>query len=264
MNQIVKKGADLPASVAAMAGLANSVAVVGAAAGGEQFLKMTKFGEFVFGMEDLEVEEGSTWAINPTQFQHGWICWGTKQHGTDGECLGEVMAPAAGPLPEESSLPSKPGNWTKQISISLRCMDGEDEGIQAVFKTNSLGGRKAYAAIVGEVVAKIQDEDVACVPVVTMEADSYTHKKYGKIFTPEFKIVEWITLDGLAADADPEEEEDEEEEAPKKRTRKKAASKKRPSKKAREKEPEPEPEPEEEEEEEAEEPAPRRRRRRRS
>ena len=251
MNQIAKKGAGLPASVAAMAGLANSVAEVGATAGGEQFMKMTKFGEFVFGMEDVEVEPESGWAINPTAFQHGWICWGTKQYGTDGECLGEVMAPAAGPMPEEANLPAKQGNWTKQISISLRCLDGEDEGIQAVFKTNSLGGRKAYAAVVGDVVAKIQAGDEACVPVVNMGADSYTHKKYGKIFTPEFKIVEWITMDGLSSgDA----EEEEEEPTPTKRARKK------PAKKAKAK-PAPEAEIEEGEEEEA---PPTRRRRRRS
>ena len=213
MNEIVKNGAgQLPASVLAMQGLANSVAELGAAPGtGEQYMKMTRSGDFVFGVDEIEVEENSHWAINPTAFLHGWICWGTEAQGTSGQMLGEIMAPATGPLPAQTSLPDKPGDWKKQVAISLRCMDGEDEGVQCVFNTNSIGGLKAYGALVGAVVARVNEGEAACVPVVTLSSSFYNHKNktYGKIYTPEFKIQKWITLDGLG-----EADEEVAEEAP--------------------------------------------------
>jgi len=223
MNEIAKTNPNLPASVAAMQGLANSVAQIGTGGGGEQYMKMTKFGEFVFGAEQLEVEEDSQWAVNATQFTHGWICWGTKAHGTDGEMLGEVMVAASGPLPDVDTLPAAKGDWTKQVGISLMCMNGSDEGIECVFKTNSLGGKKAYTALVTAVVGEVNEGSEAFCPVVELDSTHYAHKKYGKIFTPDFKVVEWITLDGMTLED--EEEEPEPEPAPKKRSRKKAAKK---------------------------------------
>ena len=44
-------------------GLQQSVATAGADSG--SFMKFTKFGAWVHGAEDVEVEEGSTWAIHP-------------------------------------------------------------------------------------------------------------------------------------------------------------------------------------------------------
>jgi len=248
-NEMEKRKDNLPASVVNMQGLANSVAIVGAGSGGETYMKMTKFGEFVFGAENLEVEEDSTWAVNPTQFTHGWICWGTKAHGTDGEMLGEVMASASGPLPDEMTLPEAKGQWTKQVGVQLRCLNGDDQDIQCLFKTNSLGGKKAYTALVSAVVAEVQAQSEFIVPIVSLQSTSYTHKKYGKIFTPDFEIVDWTTMDGLSEAA--EEEKEPEKEKPVKRTRKTRAK--------AEKAPEPEVEEEEVEEKKA---APRRRRRR--
>jgi len=251
---MTEKESNLPASVAAMKGLANSVAAVGSGTGGEQYLKMTKFGEFVFGAEDLEVEEGAQWAVNPTQFTHGWICWGTKEHGTDGEMLGEVMVSASGPIPEEANLPEAKGKWTKQVGVQLLCLSGDDQDVQCVFKANSLGGKKAYTALVSAVVGEVNGGSEFICPVIELVSTHYVHKKYGKIFTPEFKILDWISMSGLAeAGAD----DDEEDEPEPKRTRKTKGDKKAKAKKTKAK-----PEVEEEEDEEEEEEAPRRRRKR--
>jgi len=255
-NEIAKTKSNLPASVVAMQkGLANSVAEVGAGIGGEQFMKMNRQGEFLFGAEGLEVEEDSTWAVNPTQFTHGWICWGDKEKGTGGKVLGEAMALASGPLPTEPPFIETGGPWTKQVGIQLRCLDGEDEGIQCLFKTNSLGGRRAYTALVSEVVAEVNEESEFVVPVVKLVSGHYNHKDYGKTFTPSFEIVDWMSMEGLA-DSEVAEEEPEPEPEPKRTrakrtpTKKKAAAKKAKAEKSEEIE-----EPEEEK-------APRRRRRR--
>jgi hypothetical protein len=34
------------------------------------------------------------------------------------------------------------------------------------------------------------------VPIVTLGKDHYQHKSYGRIYTPVFEIVEWVSMDG--------------------------------------------------------------------
>jgi hypothetical protein len=45
------------------------------------------------------------------------------------------------------------------------------------------------------------------VPVVRLKKDHYSHKSYGKIYTPVFEIVEWVGMDGAADEAAPALEE---------------------------------------------------------
>ena len=222
---MTKEKSGLPANVTAMAtALAASVSGAGAQSTGDLYAKMTKFGEFVYGADNTEVEEGSHWAVNPTGFQHGFVAWGNAQHGTEGQNVGEVMVPATSPMPLESELPDVKGSWSKAVAIQLRCTNGEDEGVQILFKSNSLGGRKAYAAVLQAVVGKIQAGEAECVPLVEMNAESYEHKTYGKIFNPVFEIVGWATMDGEKAEepdgTEPAAEEPAAEEKPRRRRRK--------------------------------------------
>jgi hypothetical protein len=52
---------------------------------------------------------------------------------------------------------------------------------------------------------------------VRLKKDHYQHKSYGKIYTPVFEIVEWISMDGKSTDA--VEETAEAEAAPARRRR---------------------------------------------
>jgi hypothetical protein len=47
-------------------------------------------------------------------------------------------------------------------------------------------------AIAGQVM-KDQSRPVA---VVELKNDHYQHKSYGRVFTPVFEIVDWLTMDG--------------------------------------------------------------------
>jgi hypothetical protein len=49
-------------------------------------------------------------------------------------------------------------------------------------------------------VEKDQSKPVA---IVRLKKDHYQHKSYGKIYTPVFEIVEWMSMDG-ESDAAPE------------------------------------------------------------
>jgi hypothetical protein len=183
---------NLPANIANMAtALAQSASQAGASVSSDAYMKFSKFGEWIYGVENTEVEDGSVWAVNPFGFMHGYTAWGTKAHGTEGQNVGEVMVPAMQSMPQEGMLPQVKGEWSKAVGIQMRCTNGEDEGVQVMFKANSRGGRKAYAALLQTLVARMATDEANCMPLVSLQSDSYDHKQYGKIFEPVITVVGW-------------------------------------------------------------------------
>lgn len=214
--------ANLPANIANMVqGLTQSVNEVSPAGGDVLFMKMGKDGRFSYGAEEIEVEEGSIWAANPQGFMHGWVAWGDKEHGTAGKNLGEKLGPAHQPIYPQGDLPAVEGSWSQLIGIHFACTNGEDAGVQVLYKANSYGGRKAYGDLLSQVVARIQDGESDIVPLVTLESTSYKHDEYGKIFNPVFVVTGWTSMDATALpeDDEPEEEEEEAPEPPKRKRR---------------------------------------------
>ena len=161
---------------------------------GTVILKMDKTGEWVFGADQTEVQEGSTWAINPLSFVHGFIAWG------DGEVLAEKMTGMANPLPELDAAPEKAKKgWEQQIGFSLTCLTGDDKDLNVRFCATSVGGKRAVATI-GKAIADQADKDPAHpVPVVYLESDHYQHKQYGKIYTPIFQVLKWMGMEAEPA-----------------------------------------------------------------
>ena len=166
---------------------------------GVVILKMDKTGHWVFGADQTEVEADATWAINPFSFIHGFIAWG------DGEVLGEKMVSVSQPLPEMDAAPAgaKRG-WETQVGMSLKCLSGEDNGLEARFSSTSVGGKRAVQTLAVAIANQVEADQSKPVPVVRLKKDHYAHKSYGKIYTPVFEIVEWVGMDG---DSAPEVEE---------------------------------------------------------
>jgi len=162
---------------------------------GTVILKMDKTGHWVFGADQTEVEDDATWAINPYSFVHGFIAWG------DGEVLGEKMASVTQPLPELDAAPAgaKRG-WEMQIGMALKCRNGEDKDMEARFTTTSVGGKKAVQALGIAIATQVDKDPSKPVPVVRLKKDHYTHKSYGRIYTPVFEILEWVGMDGAEAE----------------------------------------------------------------
>lgn len=171
---------------------------------GTVILKMDKTGHWVFGADQTEVEDDATWAINPYSFVHGFIAWG------DGEVLGEKMASVTQPLPELDAAPAgaKRG-WEMQIGMALKCRNGEDKDMEARFTTTSVGGKKAVQALGIAIATQVDKDPSKPVPVVRLKKDHYTHKSYGRIYTPVFEVVEWVGMDGAEAEAELEVEAEE-------------------------------------------------------
>src|SRR5262245_64183464 len=68
--------------------------------GGKPLLRLLKSGYWVFGVEDSEVQEGSTWAINPLSLGHGWAAWtNDPDPRAKNQLVGEVMAGMTEPKP---------------------------------------------------------------------------------------------------------------------------------------------------------------------
>lgn len=187
--------ASLPAVATLSTALRNIQNEVGT---GDVILKMDKTGSWIYGADATDIEEGSRWAINPFSFIHGYVAWG------EGDKLGEKMVPMSQPLPEVGEGPAgaKRG-WEQQLGFSLRCINGEDEGLEVVFRVSSVGGKRAVqklgVAIADQVDAE-QSKGAAAkiVPICELGKDHYQHKSYGKVFTPEITIVEWVTMAGPA------------------------------------------------------------------
>ena len=189
--------AGLPAVTSLSTALRNIEVDVGPA--GTAILKMDKTGHWVFGADQTEAEEDSKWAINPFSFVHGFIAWG------DGEVLGEKMVSVSQPLPElEPAPPQSKKGWETQVGLSLKCISGQDAGLEARYSTTSVGGKRAVQTLAAAIAAQVERDQSKPVPVVLLKKEHYQHKSYGRIYTPVFEIVEWVSMEGEAPSNDDE------------------------------------------------------------
>jgi hypothetical protein len=188
-NLTTFKNANLPA----VSTLATTLRTLDVDAGsaGTVIIKMDKTGHWVFGADQTEVEDGATWAINPYSFVHGFIAWG------EGEVLGENMVQVSEPLPEMGVAPANAKNgWEVQVGLSMKCLTGEDEGLEGRYSTTSRGGKRAWQELAVAIAAQVEKDQSKPVPIVRLKSDSYKHKNYGKVITPLFEVVGWMSMDG--------------------------------------------------------------------
>jgi hypothetical protein len=154
-------------------------------------IKMDKTGHWVYGADQTEAEDDARWAVNPFSFVHGFIAWG------DGEVLAEKMSSVTQPLPElDAAPPSAKKGWEQQVGLMLKCLTGEDVNLECRYTTTSVGGKRAVQQLAVAIAAQVEQNPDKPVPIVVLGKDHYQHKSYGRIYTPVFKIVEWVSMDG--------------------------------------------------------------------
>jgi hypothetical protein len=153
--------ANLPAVSTLSSALRSIQAEVGPS--GVVILKMDKTGHWVFGADQTEVEDGAVWAVNPFSFVHGFIAWG------DGEVLGEKMTSVSNPLPElDEAPPQAKKGWETQVGMSLKCISGEDKGMEARFTTTSVGGKRAVQTLAVALAEQVEKDQTKPVPIVRL------------------------------------------------------------------------------------------------
>ena len=181
-------GANLPSVKSLATALRTIETDVGAA--GTVIIKMDKTGHWVFGADQTEIENQASWAVNPFSFVHGYIAWG------DGEVLAEKMVSVSQPLPElDAAPPGAKKGWETQVGMSIKCLTGEDKGMEARYTTTSVGGKKAVQALAVAIATQVEKDQSKPVPVVELGKEHYTHKSYGRIYTPVFQVLEWVGMD---------------------------------------------------------------------
>ena len=178
---------------------------------------MDKTGHWNFGADQTEIEEGSKWAVNPFSFVHGFIAWGADKTPAHGTLLGEVMTSITLPLPEHGETPDHCDGWKVQIGCSVKCVSGEDKGLNAQVSFTSIGGKKAMTALGLAIAAQVEKDPTKPVPIVLLKSEFYMHKQYKKTFVPVIEIVDWVAMDKEPGGED--EEAVEEEAAPTRRRR---------------------------------------------
>ena len=166
---------------------------------GSVILKMDKGGHWVYGANQAEVEDDVRWAVNPMSFVHGFIA------GGEGEVLDEKMVPVTEPRPEVGAAPpeAKKG-WEVQVGMGLKCLSGADKDLEVRYTVTSVGGKKAVQQLGVAIAQQIESNPGKPVPVVRLKKDHYQHKSYGKIYTPVFEVLEWVSMDGKADEAEAE------------------------------------------------------------
>lgn len=199
MSNIAKAGSN---ALAALGGLKNNLVNVKSSIvtpGGDYLLRLVN-GRWVYGAENVEVEEGSEWAINPLSLSHGWVAW-TDYKKRKNEVLNEVMVPASVPLPAYDSLrevKDEQGNaveYAQQLSLQLQCLTGEDQGEQVRYKISSVGGMRAVRDVIDLIVKQLDADPDNPVPVVSLNTDTYQHKVWGETHVPVFEVLDWVPLD---------------------------------------------------------------------
>jgi hypothetical protein len=67
-----------------------------------------------------------------------------------------------------------------------------------IYNVTSVGGKRAVQKLALDIAAQVEADQTKPVPVVRFKKEHYTHKSYGRIFTPIFDITSWVGLDGQA------------------------------------------------------------------
>jgi len=206
MNQIVNRqgtaiGSELLTKLKSGIAESRSNTVI---AGGKPILRLLKDNQWVFGQQDNPVQLNSIWAVNPLSIAHGWVCWSNYEGNQKNSVLGEVMEPVHAAKPARPA-PVDGFQYNEQRIFDLRCLDGDDEGEEVVYKVSSLGGLRACDALLAALQQQLDDNPMYPCPVVEMLSSNYQHPKHGKIYEPVFTIVDWATMDGkLLSEQQPE------------------------------------------------------------
>jgi hypothetical protein len=152
-------------------------------------------GTWSFGQKRIKPEKGSRWAVNPTTFKWGFICFDNNN-----KVLDERLVSISQPKPVITELPDRGFPWQEQWAVNMKCLDGTDAGVEVTFKVSTVGGIQAVAGLIELVRDRLNSgqHDSKIVPIALLEKDSYPHKQYGRVWIPVLTIVDWMRFDGPA------------------------------------------------------------------
>src|SRR4029077_17808620 len=108
-----------------------------------------------------------------------------------------VMVPVFQPMPARPE-PVRGFEYSAQRSFELKCMTGDDEGEEVLYKTASDGGLSAANNFFAQFIARVDVVENRPWPVAIVQllVTDYDHKKWGQTFKPVFEVTGWANMDG--------------------------------------------------------------------
>ena len=197
MSNIAKNGAGLPASIGNLKALASAVAENPSfgATGGSAYMKFLQEGAegmWVYGVDQLEADPEGQWVIDPHSLRHGWVQWADGAARPD-----KIMVPATQPHPRAEDLPHNPeAQQLEARGLTMVAISGDDEGVQAEFETNSMGGRDAWAEVLHLIFHRVNSGHTDCYPVVELAYGKPYASRGKTIRKPRFVLVGWTDQNG--------------------------------------------------------------------
>ena len=194
-NEVTSKAAALPAALVAKiaAGIGKSQIGAGAGGGGQILLRLVT-GKWLFGQGNDEVQHGSSWLVNITTFKHGDVTWFESQ--LVDEYMVDMWSDTR-PLPPTHATGASP---KQQMSVEMKCMNGEDAGLQVLYKISSLGGTAALFDLKEAVRRRVDEfgpEHPYLFPVIELGFTSYPNKRFGgTTYNPVLKRTGWADING--------------------------------------------------------------------
>jgi hypothetical protein len=194
-NEVTSKAAALPAALVAKiaAGIGKSQIGAGAGGGGQILLRLVT-GKWLFGQGNDEVQHGASWLVNITTFKHGDVTWFESQ--LVDEYMVDMWSETR-PLPGTHATGATP---KPQMSVEMKCMNGEDAGLQVLYKISSLGGTAALFDLKEAVRRRVDEngpEYPYLFPVIELGFTSYPNKRYGgTTYNPVLKRTGWADING--------------------------------------------------------------------
>jgi hypothetical protein len=133
---------------------------------------------------------------------HGYSCWtANPDPKVKNTLLGEVMVS----IQEAKPLMPDPINgypFKEQRVFDLKCILGDDEGVEATYKNSSIGGLRGVDNLLAALQKQILVDPTKLVAIVQLESSPYEHTSFGRIYNPIFNVVGWADMDGNEDETD--------------------------------------------------------------
>lgn len=175
----------------------------------QPILKMGKDGLWVYGADNVDLTEDALFAANPLDVKHGFVAWTNypAKSKKKNKLLGEVYVGMSSTPLDPATLTQHTDDdgvtveWKPAAVVQMVCVKGEDKGVQVVYKPSSLGGTNFVDKLLAAIGTQLDNGSDKVVPHLELISDSYQHTTYGKVYTPDFVIKGWSSLNETDASA---------------------------------------------------------------
>jgi len=165
-------------------------------------------GDYLVGQNGDLMQEGSQLCANMDELYVGFIKWKDKKPveqamGRIKDAFKKPKREELGDLDEDQWDKNEDGElqdpWQETNYLLMKMPGVDDQDALFTFTASSWGGRNAITNLIDSYVKMSRMRSKGEMPIVKLGVERYTHKKYGPMKNPTFKIVGWVAPHEFAA-----------------------------------------------------------------